>query len=222
MNYMQTSPHLLKFSFALLMPVCFLITPGFTTAQELRDSTRVSNRTPPLREGEIPALQNEQPVPAPGIWSPAWQPIVPERSLAEKMFTPRMLRDATLGDPNRSVRLYRADPNYYRMKSFALFGPSGTSPGPTSSSTLNDVISALYVRLREEIASQNLSAYSYMMLPRNTGMIMSFDDCKETALMRGEEQTADIFSRLQVGVWPYRTSLYPLPPQMPRKINGRP
>lgn len=191
---------------AILMPLCI----GY--GQELRDSVAVPDRWKPRAEWGASRTNDIDAVPLRTQWTPAWEPIVPQESLSDRLFTTRMLRDATLGDPNRSVRIYRSDPNYYRMTSFSLLASNGITPGPTDSDFLNRLVNTLYVRLREEVASGRLTAYDYMTVPGNTGMITSFDDCKETAFMRGEEQAADVLSRIAVGVWPYRPRLFPLSP----------
>lgn len=180
--------------------------------QERRDSVAVPDRwNAPPEQGSI-STGSLDGVPLRTRWTPAWEPIVQHESLGERMFTTSMLREATLGNPNRTVRIYRSDPNYYRMTSFSMLSSNGITPGPTQSDFMNRLINTLYVRLREEVASGRLTAYDYMTVPGNTGMITSFDDCKETALMRGEEQALDVLTRMSVGIWPYHPRRFPLSP----------
>jgi hypothetical protein len=134
-----------------------------------------------------------------------WFP-TPERTLAQQLFTQEMLRKAMEPDPNRSVRNYKSDARYYRMVTTTIAGPSRVSPGPTKSSFLNDLISSLYVGMREKYAGRHLSAIDYMTLPNNTGMITSFQDSKEKAWMQGEEQADELRVKIDLRAWPYARS----------------
>ncbi|MBL0175110.1 MAG: hypothetical protein IPP94_07570 [Ignavibacteria bacterium] len=134
-------------------------------------------------------------------WIPPSEP-----SLAQRLFTEDMLRAAMVPDQNRSLRIYKSDPRYYRIASTNIMGPSRVSPGPTKNSFVNDLISALYVGFREKQASKHLSGIDYLHLPHNTGQLLTMQDVKEKAWMLGEEQADELHAKIDLRAWPYTRS----------------
>ena len=199
--------------FLVLLPL--LLAPITLSAQEL--SVPLRSRTDatsaaPLRLSPVMELRFG------GAWSAAlpWMP-ARERPLAQTLFSQDMLRKAIMPDPNKSLRIYRSDPQYYRFGGLeigsdivqtgvdfsSIFRPSDRESGPTRYRLLNGLISNYYVHFREGIAARNQSAVDYMDIPNNTGMLKSFRDCKEKAWMRGEEQVDEIHTKIELNAWPY-------------------
>jgi hypothetical protein len=186
--------------FLVLLPL--LLAPITLSGQEL------SVPLPWSRLDATPSVPFRLSSPSDMSFGGAWlssMPFIPsaERTLAQQLFTQEMLRKAMEPDPNRSVRNYKSDAGYYRMVTTTIAGPSRVRPGPTKSSFLNDLISSLYVGMREKYAGRHLSAIDYMTLPNNTGMITSFQDSKEKAWMLGEEQSDALHTKIDLRAWPY-------------------